>query len=37
MIAHLPGAPTVLDWDCGHIPPITRPDPFSALLREFLN
>ena len=37
MIGHLPGPPTVLDWDCGHIPPITRPDPFSALLREFLN
>jgi pimeloyl-ACP methyl ester carboxylesterase len=37
MIGHLPGTPTVLDWDCGHIPPITRPDPFSALLREFLN
>lgn len=37
MIGHLPGPPTVLDWDCGHIPAITRPDPFSALLREFLN
>ncbi|MET1042005.1 MAG: alpha/beta hydrolase, partial [Acidimicrobiales bacterium] len=37
MIAHLPATPTVLDWDCGHLPPITRPDPFSALLREFLN
>jgi pimeloyl-ACP methyl ester carboxylesterase len=37
MIAHLPGAPTVLDWDCGHIPPVTRPDEFSAVLQEFLN
>ncbi|HEY8057599.1 MAG TPA: alpha/beta hydrolase [Acidimicrobiales bacterium] len=37
MIARLPGTPTVLDWDCGHIPPVTRPAEFSALLQEFLN
>ena len=37
MIGHLPGAPTVLDWDCGHIPPVTRPDEFADLLRQFLN
>lgn len=32
MIARLPGAPTVLDRDCGHIPPVTRPDEFADLL-----
>lgn len=37
MIARLPGAPTVLDWDCGHIPPVTRPDEFAELLGQFLN
>jgi pimeloyl-ACP methyl ester carboxylesterase len=37
MIARLPGAPTVLAWECGHVPPVTRPDAFSALLQEFLN
>jgi pimeloyl-ACP methyl ester carboxylesterase len=35
MIARLPGAPDVRSWDCGHIPPVTRPDEFAALLREF--
>ena len=37
MIARLPAPPTVLDWDCGHIPPVTRPEAFSALLTDFLN
>jgi pimeloyl-ACP methyl ester carboxylesterase len=37
MIARLPGEPTVLDWDCGHIPPVTRPDAFAELLGQFLN
>ena len=37
MIARLPVPPTVLDWDCGHIPPVTRSEEFAALLTEFLN
>ena len=37
MISRLPGEPTVLDWDCGHIPPVTRPDEVAALLGQFLN
>ncbi len=37
MIGHLPPTPTVVDWDCGHIPAVTRPDDFAALLGEFLN
>jgi pimeloyl-ACP methyl ester carboxylesterase len=37
MIARLPAPPSVLDWDCGHIPPVTRPEAFSALLTDFLN
>jgi len=37
MIARLPGAPTVLDWDCGHIPPVTRAAEFADLLGQFLN
>jgi pimeloyl-ACP methyl ester carboxylesterase len=32
MIAHLPGEPTVVRWDCGHIPPVTRPEEFAALV-----
>jgi pimeloyl-ACP methyl ester carboxylesterase len=37
MIGRLPGSPTVLDWDCGHIPPVTRADEFAAVLAGFLN
>jgi pimeloyl-ACP methyl ester carboxylesterase len=33
MIAHLPGRPTVVRWDGGHIPPVTRPEDFAELLR----
>ena len=32
MIAHLPGSPTVVRWDCGHVPAVTRPEQFAALL-----
>jgi pimeloyl-ACP methyl ester carboxylesterase len=32
MIGHLRGEPTVVSWDCGHIPAVTRPDDFVALL-----
>jgi pimeloyl-ACP methyl ester carboxylesterase len=32
MIGRLPGSPTVVEWDCGHIPAVTRPDDFVALL-----
>lgn len=35
MIARLPGEPTVLHWDCGHIPPVTRSDEFADLLGGF--
>jgi pimeloyl-ACP methyl ester carboxylesterase len=34
MISRLPGAPTVVRWDCGHIPAVTRPDAFTDLLHE---
>ena len=37
MIGRLPPTPTVVDWACGHIPAVTRPDDFAALLGEFLN
>ncbi len=32
MIGHLPGDPTVVRWECGHVPAVTRPDEFAALL-----
>jgi pimeloyl-ACP methyl ester carboxylesterase len=35
MISRLPGEPTIITWDCGHIPPVTRPHEFAALLGEF--
>ncbi|MET1050160.1 MAG: alpha/beta hydrolase, partial [Acidimicrobiales bacterium] len=28
MIGHLPPSPSVVDWACGHIPAVTRPDDF---------
>jgi pimeloyl-ACP methyl ester carboxylesterase len=34
MIARLPGRPTVVSWDCGHVPAVTRPDGFATLLEE---
>lgn len=34
MIGHLPGSPTVVRWNCGHIPPVTRPEEFAALVSE---
>jgi len=37
MIARLPDEPTVLEWDCGHIPPVTRADELADLLAQFLN
>ncbi|HYF46279.1 MAG TPA: alpha/beta hydrolase [Acidimicrobiales bacterium] len=33
MIGHLPGRPTVVAWECGHVPAVTRPDDFVELLR----
>ncbi len=35
MIARLPDEPTVVTWECGHIPAITRPDGVAALVDEF--
>lgn len=32
MIGHLPGEPTVVRWECGHVPAVTRPDEFVDLL-----
>lgn len=32
MIGRLPGEPTVVRWDCGHIPPVTRPAELAELL-----
>ena len=32
MIGHLPGEPAVVRWDCGHIPPVTRPVEFAELV-----
>jgi len=32
MIGHLPGEPTVVRGECGHVPAVTRPDEFVELL-----
>jgi pimeloyl-ACP methyl ester carboxylesterase len=32
MIARLPGEPTVVTWECGHIPAVTRAEAFAELV-----
>lgn len=34
MIARLPAPPEVVAWVCGHLPAVTRPGPFAALVEE---
>jgi len=34
MVARLPGTPTVIRLDSGHVPPVTMPDTFARILHE---
>src|SRR5690606_19309771 len=36
MAARLPGTPTVVHLESGHVPPVTDPDGFAALLRTLV-
>jgi pimeloyl-ACP methyl ester carboxylesterase len=34
MVGHLPGTPTVVRLDCGHVPAVTHPEELAAVLRD---